>query len=118
LDSPLSSIFSVEINIAAQNEVKWLWSGVRSVKIASALRIKLYPNPASDFLSLDTEGGLKQNTRTVFRVFDILGRFQFEKELGFTQTNRISIKHLSYGIYHCAVFQNGLLTLKGRFFKF
>lgn len=63
-----------------------------------AFTIKIFPNPASDFLTIQTSNN---TTITVIKIIDVLGKIAFETDV---VSNTINIQKLAKGIYIMQVF--------------
>lgn len=73
--------------------VKFIPSLFTDVNDVPALpAIKVYPNPATDFLSIETP------VNTTARLYDLNGRLQIEKE-NLTDHDLLNIQHLPKGVY-------------------
>ncbi len=83
-------------------------------EIVAGVQIKLYPNPTSGQITIDTELG-KINNGTV-EIYDITGKLVAEYELSkVTSTTKIGLDQLSGGIYTYAVLENGMRVSAGKF---
>ncbi|MEP7127909.1 MAG: right-handed parallel beta-helix repeat-containing protein [Chitinophagales bacterium] len=58
--------------------------------------IKIYPQPASDFITIET---VPQSGLNMIRLFDMLGREVFQHSPGKLSTLKINLENLSSGIY-------------------
>ena len=56
--------------------------------------IKVYPNPASDYFVVSTNG----NALTNFQLFDVKGRLI--EEIQFNEQHKVSTKNLHKGVYY------------------
>jgi hypothetical protein len=65
--------------------------------------IKIYPNPANDFIKFEINSPLKSAT---FKLYDIMGKEWISKEV--TGNNELNIKHLSSGMYFYDLYVNGI----------
>ncbi|MBA4304497.1 MAG: hypothetical protein C0424_09765 [Sphingobacteriaceae bacterium] len=81
-----------------------------SVAEESLLKAKVYPNPVTDILSVETESDGSQ-----LRLFDAAGRMVFETTLQ-QQQSEVSIGQLATGIYHIQL-TSGSKTFNQRLVK-
>jgi hypothetical protein len=81
--------------VLTPNEVAILYQSSLSGDSFSASSIKLYPNPASDFLQLEVDS---QNIGTAYQIFDDLGRIVATGTTVDT-TTEISVSSLKTGMY-------------------
>lgn len=77
------------------NEIAVLYQSTLSVDPFSASSVKMYPNPASDFLQLEIDA---QNIGTSYQIFDDLGRIVASGTMVAT-TTEIAVSSLKTGMY-------------------
>ena len=70
----------------------WGQKGPAGVAELSSLGIRLFPNPASNYLNLQSDAGV-----SLIRIFDITGRQVHQQEID--QTDRIDLRSLKKGLY-------------------
>ncbi len=86
------------------------YSSVRSVNFGSkALVVSLYPNPASNLLTLDGNGNKLNGT---LLLVDATGRIVLESKVVATEVHQVNISKLSPGIYFYRINE-----FKGTFIK-
>jgi phosphatidylserine/phosphatidylglycerophosphate/cardiolipin synthase-like enzyme len=83
-------------------------TGAESNKVISLESISIYPNPASDFITIES---LYNNV--LFQVFDITGKLVFDESLK-SKSQMIDISKLSQGIYQYQLISNGFLLENGK----
>jgi hypothetical protein len=64
--------------------------------------IKIYPNPANDFIVFEMSGSLKSVT---FILYDMMGKEWISQEV--INSKKLNIKHLNSGMYFYDVYING-----------
>lgn len=72
---------------------------VSANELSEVSKITIYPNPSSDFISIDIDDYSEQ---TVVMIYDGMGRF-IEKQVG--AKNPINIQSYEKGIYHLSIIQ-------------
>ena len=74
-------------------------------------RVKIYPNPAKDFINVDIEAtNFKQSE---IELFDIQGKLVKKAKLNSKKANRIDVSNLNSGAYTYNVMLNGK-TISGK----
>lgn len=79
-------------------------TGITEVE-SSIYEINIYPNPASNSITIQNEGSVFSNNTQVFLI-DVLGRKLIEQELNNQQTS-IDLQQLSSGTYFIVIEENG-----------
>jgi hypothetical protein len=74
--------------------------------------IKLYPNPANDYITLTTAN----ETDFTFKIFDATGKLVIIKQLN-GRSNRIDINALAKGIYFIEAQDNEKNTFRQKIVK-
>ena len=74
-----------------------------SVNELSLLNVKVYPNPAQGFITLESDAGLQGN----ISLIDALGRSAVELNANGLNNQTIDVSHLSAGSYVLKVLNNG-----------
>ena len=74
-----------------------------SVNELSILNVKVYPNPAQGFITLESDAGLQGN----ISLIDALGRSAVELNANGLNNQTIDVSHLSAGSYVLKVLNNG-----------
>ena len=77
-----------------------------------AVEVIIYPNPASDVLTINT-GNLKN---AQVELFDIAGRTLFHQKLTSSSSN-IDVSDLANGIYICAVISGNQVVKREKILK-
>ena len=77
------------------NEISILYQSTLSVDPFSTSSVKIYPNPASDFLQLEVAA---ENIGTAYQIFDDLGRIVATGTMVDT-TTEVSVSSLKTGLY-------------------
>jgi uncharacterized delta-60 repeat protein len=83
-------------------------SSATSSEIATAKNIKLYPNPATDFLRIE---GLNKDAHTTITILDMQGRV-FIKTIASNSTCSLNIKTLPAGAYYIRIVTGETTTFK------
>lgn len=88
---------------------------VSEISNSRDIKFYLYPNPASDYLTVEMEGGIYQTDNINLKVLTIDGRLIHNQVLN---TNKVNINTESFtkGIYLITIENNGVLTSR-RFIK-
>ncbi len=74
---------------------------VSSVSDLITDQVKIYPNPANDFISIE---GFVNSGSVVADLFDQQGRQLLTQDV--SESNRINVSHLKSGLYFCKIKQN------------
>ena len=61
--------------------------------------IKVFPNPASDFLEIQANGDIGLSSRVSLQIFNIEGKNLISQQISLASNNRVSVKSLAQGIY-------------------
>ena len=105
--------FSFNLDFEIQNIVydpdKWILSannqitlGIDEMDIEKGLAI--YPNPASDQLTLLFEDAVKEDQR--YKIYDVSGKLVKEGDLGMQQKTVLNIQGLEVGYYVLSILNN------------
>ncbi len=80
---------------------------------ASGLQVNVYPNPATDFLSIDFLN--KTGKKLTFTLFNLLG--EEEKQISFTETTKFDVRNVAPGIYFYKVMDGQTIVGVGKVIK-
>lgn len=75
---------------------------------------KVYPNPASDFISLS---GLDSRKEARVEVYNMIGKLQLQKQFGAGNDPSVNISNLTPGIYMLKIFREGKSVITRTFNK-
>ena len=75
--------------------------------IEQEARFNLYPNPATETLTIETESKQQQE----LQLFDATGRLVFEKRL-ISNREEIGVGHLPRGVYVAVLIKEGVITAR------
>jgi hypothetical protein len=75
-----------------------------SVENTTSNRVKVYPNPAHDFLIIDTESPCE------VAIYDCFGKTLLEREIAGSE--KVNISNLPTGVYFIRITAKGLRAVK------
>ncbi len=88
--------------------------GLDKPKTPATSSIEVYPNPASNTVTIDLNSSEKVNSSS-YRIIDMLGNVLADKTLGASSgryTEKIDISEFSKGIYFIEIMQDGVKSTK------
>jgi hypothetical protein len=88
------------------------YSSITNVETGEKESIKVYPNPARDYINVDIECTNFNNASSI-ELFDMQGRIVRKEKLKAKQGNRVDVSSLSAGAYSYNVSLNGK-TISGK----
>ena len=88
---------------------------IKKSKITTDKSLKIYPNPANEFVSISYNVTVLTNALRL-QITDAMGKTVLEKELGKAQ-QIIDIREFAKGSYYCTVYNNGKALDTVKFIK-
>lgn len=88
--------------------------GVKTEKSPAVSSIEIYPNPASNTVTLDLNSSEKVNSNS-YRIFDMIGNVLVDKTIGAISgryTEKVDVSEFSKGIYFIEIMQDGVKSTK------